>query len=394
MSISVCEPRPLFTAKFLSFYDPNQDFSVSEHSALLTWLCDGRSDAYDLTERVNQGVRVLAKEMVHALLMTPDDISNAQGLGIEEEELKGIVDGVVIDARSTVGSIRDAVEYMKWDNPSIGELAKTEDPMELVLHGAMASVLSHRYQQRRDNGSEFSEHPRAAAAIVDIATRRAFQNRNFSNDDLADKNRTEYMVYRHDGALEDMMSSEDGERNKTFLRGDGLNVSPLVDLILLQELGEERPVAYYIATGLVRLTKTVGFSGRRKWRPYIKELAMPAPEAPMDREGLVTLGKRCEMHHNATLDKKLLPGQKADENSMDFAGRKARHMRKAKDYSWADRQLRDYLNNPLGFPTLVGSKIKTVKKQDLCDYFLRGDRLPALLTREILLSAYDRAQSA
>ncbi len=388
------EPQPLFTEKFLSFYDPNQDFATDEHPALLTWLCEGRSDAEDLVQKVDQGVRVLAKEMAHALLITPDNLENAQGLGLNNEELEIIVAETIFDAKSTVQSIRNAVRLMKQHNPQIAELAESEDPKEIMLHGAMASVLAHRNQKPRENGDEFSEHPRAAVAVIDIATRRAFRQRRLPPEDVAYKNLTAYIAYRHDGALEDMMSSKEGERNRSFLRQGGLNITPLVDYLLLQGLDEDERVAYYVATGLVRLTKTVGLSGRREWNPYIRELSIPAPEAPEDYEGLVTLAKRGEMHHNASLDKKKPPKQRANESGERFTDRKERHMRKEEDYLWADSELRDYLKNPLGFPTLVGAKIKTVRKEDLGNYLKRQDRLPALLTREVLLNAYDESVAA
>lgn len=47
----------------------------------------------------------------------------------------------------------------------------------------------------------------------------------------------------------------------------------------------------------------MGRSGRREWKPYIIELASPAPVAPKGFEGTVTTAKDDEMHYNADVDK-------------------------------------------------------------------------------------------
>lgn len=383
----------LFTPQFLAFYDPNNDFTPEEHPALLTWLCEGRSDAEDLTDRIRIGSRVLACEMAHTLLISKDDLTNARGLGLEESELVGCIDEAEFDAQATVKSMQAAVSVFRQNHPQYKALLEAQDPTGIVLYGAMASVITHRNQEPRENGGEFSEHPRVAAAIVDISTSRANRNRHLPDEDLKYRNITMYIDYRHDG-LEDMMSGKEGERNKTFLRKDEPNLTPLVDFMSLKELRYEESEAYYVATGLRRVTKTVGYSGRRWWEPYIEELSRPAPEAVSVAsvlEGLVTLAKRGEMRHNARLDPKKPPKRRLNETEFDFSERKERHMRKKNDYDWADMMLRDYLRKPVGFAQLVGVKVGSVRKADLQVYFARTDRLPAILTRDTLLSAYDRS---
>ncbi|MCA9327156.1 hypothetical protein KDA14_01375 [Candidatus Saccharibacteria bacterium] len=388
------EQAPLFTPQFMAFYDPLGDFAPDEHGALLTWLSEGRSDAPDLAEQVHAGARTVAREMVHSMLITPNDFTNARGLGIDDAELAEIVERTTFDAQDTVQSVRKAVELLKEKHPDIANLAREQDPQEVVLHGAMLSVLSHRYQAKRVNGAEYSEHPKAAAAIVDIATVRANRYRRLPPEDLAYKNLTEYICYRHDGALEDLMSSEEGKRNRSFLREDGQDFTPLVDYLLLKELGVEEPVSYYVATGLRRITKTVGYRGRRGWEPYIEELSRPAPEAPDTFEGLVSLAKQAEMYHNSRIDKKLPPRRQKNESEEQYKKRLDKHVRKTEDYDWAHGVLGEYLTEALGFPTLVSAKIRTVTRAELRDYMGRQDKLIARLGRKLLLRTYDKSRTA
>lgn len=387
------QPRlEVFSDDFRSFYDPKRDFSREEGPNLLQWLCDGRSTAVDDEERRYEGSLVLAREMAHTRMIGHRRYDNAIGLPLAETELKTIVDLASYEAFKTIRGLENGVSQLFQDQPHIRELAAAEDSEQIVIFGAMASAISHREQMRR-SGGQYADHPWESTLIAELAETEAFPPGPSQQNYLIGRI-LRYVIYSHD-ELEDDMSSNELRRNATFLGENKVHMTPLVHYQLLQERGCSEEVADYAADGLLRLTKTVGKSGRLGWRDYIRELASVAPVAPRGFEGTVTLAKLSEMHHNSQVDKDPRPKRESGQSRTDFSAAKGKHSRRKKHYAWATQQLTTYGQEISGYPALVARYIGSITRADLAQHKTKTrTRLSPALEPRLLVAAYDRALSA
>lgn len=371
-------------------YDPRGDYQRNQAEELLAWLCEGRSESPNPNVRLQEGSRVLARELAHTRRIFIDRHDNAGGLYIPHRELDAIVDAAYAEAHMTISALKNGVDRLFHDNPDIRELAKKHDPERIITFGAIGSALSHFGQFRR-SGDPYAKHPWESAMIADIAERRAFP------DGLPDEFRINsailrYIIYGHD-EWEDDMSSKEGERNRSFLASEKVHMTPLVHYVLLQEeCGVNEEIADYTSDGLVRLTKTVGRSGRRGWKPYIIELASPAPVAPKGFEGTVTTAKDDEMHYNADVDKDPRP-RRVKLSGSDFQEAHGKYVRRKRDYRWASKVIHGYLGQIDGYAATVAKNISGVSRKDIERHRVT-DNLIAALAPDLLVKAYVEANEA
>ena len=368
-------------------YDPQGDYQRDQAEQLLAWLCAGRSESPNPSVRLYEGARVVARELAHTRRIFIDRHDNAGGLCIPHRELDAIVDAAYTDAHLTISALKKGVDRLFYDHPDIKELVKEHDPERIITFGALGSALSHLGQFRR-SGDPYAKHPRESAMIADIAEARAFPG-GLPSEFRINSAVLRYIIYSHD-ELEDDMSSKEGERNCSFLAGEKVHMTPLVHYVLLQEeCGVNEEIADYTSDGLLRLAKTVGQSGRRKWKPYIIELASPAPVAPKGFEGTVTTAKDGEMHHNSNLDKDPHPSRFKLSGS-EFQKEHGKYVRRTEDYKWASGMIHGYLEQIDGYAATVARKISTVSRKDIQRH-KAGDNLIAALKPDVLVKAYEQS---
>lgn len=368
-------------------YDPKGDYRRDQAHELLTWLCAGRSDSPDSDVRLYEGARVIARELAHTRRIFIDRHDNAGGLDIPHTELDEIVDAAYADAHLTIAALKKGTDRLFRNHPTIKDIAKQRDPERIITLGAMGSALSHRGQFRR-SGNPYANHPWESAMIADIAEARAFPDR-LPSEFRINSALLRYIIYGHD-EWEDDMSSKVGERNRSFLARKKVHMTPLVHYVILQEeCGVSEEIADYTSDGLVRLSKTVGFSGRRLWKPYIIELASPAPVAPKGFEGTVTAAKDNEMHHNAVTDKDPRPRRRHLAEG-EYQQARGNYVRRITDYKWASGMIHGYLEQIDGYAATVARKISTVSRKDIQRH-KAGDNLIAALRPDVLVKAYEQS---
>jgi hypothetical protein len=365
-------------------YDPRGDYQRNQAEELLSWLCAGRSESPSPNVCLQEGSRVLARELAHTRRIFIDRHDNAGALYIPHRELDTIVDAAYDEAHMTISALKRGVDHLFHHNPDIRELAKKHDPERIITFGAAGSALSHLGQFRR-SGDPYAKHPWESVMIADIAERRAFPD-GLPDEFLINSAILRYIIYGHD-EWEDDMSSKKGERNRSFLASNKVHMTPLVHYVLLQEeCGVSEEVADYTSDGLVRLSKTVGPSGRREWKPYIIELASPAPVAPKGFEGTVTTAKDDEMHHNADVDKDSRPSRRKLSGS-EFQKAHGKYVRRRRDYKWASGMIHGYLEQIDGYAATVAKNISGVSRKDV-DRYKVSSSLTAALEPDMLVTAY------
>lgn len=384
-------PSPVtmpLTDRFRTFYDPCRNFGREQAPELIEWLCAGRSALDDPEDRRREGVRILAIELAHTRLIGAGMYDNASALGLGHSELDTIVGQVYEEADFTVGSLGKAVKQLFSSKPEIANRAEQDDPQLIVTYAAMGSALAH-YGQKRRSGADYATHPWESVLVAEAAEKKAFRTGRPDEYDLR-SSILKYIIYGHD-ELEDYMLSKEDERNRSFLVADSVLMTPLVHYKLLQALGVDEPVADYVSTGLMRLTKTVGQGGRRTWREYIRELSMPAPVSPSGYEGTVTAAKVAEMHHNAVIDREDPNMQGLSREERKRA--RAKYGRKTSDYNWARKEMERYADELSGYSAAVLRCVKGVTKRDI-ESVRRGGSFVYLLEPADLVAAYFAANQA
>lgn len=396
MEIQAAPPRTLGES-FRSFYDPNDHFLLESgeynHAGLMSYLDDKRQSSVAVATPSGlqefSGRKLLALELAHLIFITHDDISEAELLGLPEQEIHEAIDIATFGAQQIVAGIIAAKDVMLANDEDLRALTDKRDPLHLLTAGAILAAKAHE-GVRRNSGVDFIYHQIAAASIAGIAARKDHQKIDVQSVRLL--RRLQYVSLGHDG-FEDSIPSKGETRGQSFLSSPRIVPSPLVHFMLLKSLELNNEESYADAKAIYLLAKPVGpeDEGRMDYSPYAKRLVAAGQ---IQKIYLAELAKMVDIQDNSVIDPKRVTA--IDEKHEDKRAQQLAIMNGLKKYDEVF-ELLERESQRADVPKIlrrVGRSIRKVKPSDTDEFKDKwSTRILSRFRNEVLLQSWADGQA-